>query len=213
MAALAGQGGGAGAVGAAARRCSRVATIQASVGARRPVSTSMRAMASACAQWPAASAARSGIRSSRSASLQCETIRSRCHSALPGWGGELVADILACGEGLEGALEVALGLPHVAEPVPADGEVALPLALPGSASASLADVSLFAVKAWSAFGEVALRRQDIAGLFRLTETRTAPALPGSAAARRSAMFLLSVKAWRAAGRSPWADRRRRADPA
>ena len=84
MAARAGQGGGPGAVGAAARRCSRVATNQASVGARRPVAARVRAMVRARAQWPAASAAWSGICLSRSASFQCETIRSRCSFALPG---------------------------------------------------------------------------------------------------------------------------------
>ena len=38
---------------------------------------------------------------------------------------------LLVGEGLEGARQVALGPAHVAELVPADGEVALPLGVAG----------------------------------------------------------------------------------
>ena len=56
-------------------------------------------------------------------------------------GGELVGDVLALGEGLEGARQVALGHPHVAELVPADGEVALPLGVAGVGGGELvADV-------------------------------------------------------------------------
>ena len=136
------------------------------------------------------------------------TERSRCHSALPGSAAaRLVADVLACGEGLEGAGEVALGRAHVAELVPADGEVALPLGVAGVGGGEpVGDVLAFG-EGLEGAGQVALGRAHVA---ELVPADGEVALPLGVAGVGGGELVGDVLAFgeglEGAGRSPWAAR-------
>ena len=60
-------------------------------------------------------------------------------------GGKLVGDVLVLGEGLEGALQVALGPAHVAELSQLIDRSRCHSALPGSAAASLSVINIASV--------------------------------------------------------------------
>ena len=187
-----GQGGGSGAGGAAARRCSRVSTKWASVGARRPVSARVRAMASACAQWPAASrrgrasapAGRRGSsarRSGRAASRRCLGRRRRacrrCPASVKAW-------------------RAPAGRPgHRTSPSRSQltrGRAASRRCR-GRRRRACRAMFLLSVKAWRAPGRSPWARRTSPSLFQLIGEVALPlGVAGSAAASLSRMFLLSV---------------------